>query len=150
MARPPRQGRAALRREPGAVQSEIGDAATIGSETASGSAGSKSGLAGAQVHPKYHDRHEEYVLVTRDDLREVRELSWFQQGLFGVGAFFFSGAFWLLIELLAHQQKYEFDAWVGMCLLSMAFGAIVGGVGLRLFFMRQQRLDKYFPKDGGE
>jgi hypothetical protein len=57
--------------------------------------------------------------VTRDDLREVRELGWLERALFGVGTFFFSGAFWLVFELLAHQDHTEFNAWIGMCLLSI-------------------------------
>ena len=83
--------------------------------------------------------------MTRDDLREVKEIGWLQQALFGVGTFFFSGAFWLLMDILAHQEKYELNAWISMCLLSMGFGGIIGLVGLRLFVLKQKRLDKYFP-----
>jgi hypothetical protein len=105
---------------------------------------------GAKAHPKYHDRHEEYVLVTRDDLREIRALGWTQQALFGAGTFFFSGAFWLFAELVAHEEqegKYEFTAWMGMCLVSMAAGALLGGAGLFFYSLRQKRLDKYFKEE---
>jgi len=67
-----------------------------------------------------------------------------EQSLFGVGAFFFSGAFWLVIELLAHE--FKFTAWIGMCLISMAFGGLCFVVGLVMFGLRQRRLDKYFDE----
>ena len=102
------------------------------------------GGEGARVYPHYEDRHEEYVLVIRDDLREIRSLGWLQQSLFGTGTFFFSGAFWLLMDLVAHQERAEFTAWMGMCVLSMIFGIMLGGVGLVLFSLRQRRLNKYF------
>jgi len=98
----------------------------------------------------YHHRHEEYVLVIRDDLQEIKTFGWLQQVLFGTGVFFFSGAFWLLMELLAHQEmeekgKFEFTAWMAMCVLSMGFGATLSLVALILFWLRQRRLTKYFP-----
>jgi hypothetical protein len=102
------------------------------------------GGEGARVHPHYQDRHEEYVLVIRDDLREIRSLGWLQQSLFGVGTFFFSGAFWLMIELMAHQERFEFTAWMGECVLSVLFGIVLAVVGLVLFTLRQRRLSKYF------
>jgi hypothetical protein len=99
---------------------------------------------GAQAVPHYRDRHEEYMLVTKDDLREIRALGWLQQTLFGAGTFFFSGAFWLLAELMSHQEHFEFTAWMGMCVISILAGLIVAAIGLILFGLRQKRLDKYF------
>jgi hypothetical protein len=100
--------------------------------------------AGAKVHAHYQDRHEEYIPVTKDDLQEVRTFGWLQQSLFGTGTFFFSGAFWLLMELLSREPK--FTAFVAMCILSMAFGAILGAIGLVMFAIRQRRLNKYFEE----
>lgn len=102
------------------------------------------GGEGARVHAHYQDRHEEYVLVTRDDLREIRTFGWMQQVLFGIGMFLFSGAFWLLMELIANEQHFEFTLWMGMCIISMAGGGIIGIVGLVIFTLRQKRLGKYF------
>jgi hypothetical protein len=104
------------------------------------------GGEGARAYAHYQDRHEEYVLVIRDDLREIRSLGWLQQSLFGIGTFFFSGAFWLLIELMAHQERFEITAWMGMCLLSILFGVTLAVVGLVLFSLRQRRLNKYFGR----
>ena len=101
--------------------------------------------SGARAHPHYQDRHEEYMLVTREDLTEVRAFGWMQQSLFGAGTFFFSGAFWLIMELLAHELK--FTAWIGMCLISMAFGGILLGIGFAMFMLRQNRLNKYFSEE---
>jgi hypothetical protein len=100
---------------------------------------------GAKARPIYHHRDEEYVLVTRDDLREVKGLGWLQQSLFGVGTFLFSGAFWLFWSLIAEQTKFDFTAWMGMCVISMIAGLAVAAVGLTLFALRQKRLNKYFP-----
>jgi len=100
-----------------------------------------------RVRQKIHDRVEEYVYVTRDDLREIRTIGWLQQFLFGMGTFFFSGAFWLLIELIAHQREFEFTAWMGMCIVSITAGITVAAVGLVMFFLRKKRLDKYFPEE---
>lgn len=89
--------------------------------------------------------------MTRDDLREVRALGWMQQSLFGIGSFLFSGAFWLVIELIAHQEeergKFELTAWMGMCFLSMIAGGVLVGVGLLLFRLREKRLDKFFKDE---
>jgi hypothetical protein len=104
---------------------------------------------GAHAVPHYRDRHEEYLLVTRDDLREIRNFGWFQQTLFGVGTFFFSGAFWLLAELIAHQEhgKFEFTPWMAVCVISMIAGAALGFIGFVMFLMRQRRLNKYFANE---
>jgi hypothetical protein len=56
------------------------------------------GGGGARAHAYYQDRHEEYILVTKDDFREIQAFGWIQQALFGIGTFFFSGAFWLLMN----------------------------------------------------
>jgi hypothetical protein len=56
----------------------------------------------------------------------------------------FSGAFWLIIELMAHQEKFEFTPWIGVCIISMAAGVILAAVGLVMFSLRQKRLNKYF------
>jgi hypothetical protein len=82
--------------------------------------------------------------VTRDDLHEIREFGWLQQSLIGVGAFF-CGAFWLLIELASHQEKFEFTVWMVLCTVSIFFGLVLMGLGLRLITLKQRRLDKYFP-----
>jgi hypothetical protein len=131
--------------EDGAVAPETGQTKRPRRRAAGGAAD-----AGARVHAKYYDRHEEYVPVTRDDLREIRAFGWMQQSLFGVGTFFFSGAFWVLVELLAHQEqagKYEFTAWMGMCVVSMTAGTLLAGVGLIFHSLRQRRLDKYFREE---
>jgi hypothetical protein len=98
---------------------------------------------GARAVAHYEDRHERYVLVTKDDLREIKGFGWLQQSLFGAGAFLFSGAFWLLINLLSEQTKYQFTSWMGMCVISMIAGAMLSGVGIIMFVMRQKRLNKY-------
>lgn len=112
--------------------------------TKSNGAGEGSGNGGSIRH-KIHHRYVEYVYVTRDDLREIRDGNALQQLLFGVGTFFFSGAFWLSLELLAHQERFAITPWITACGLSMLFGLTLAVVGLRLQWMRQDRLNKYFP-----
>lgn len=82
--------------------------------------------------------------MTRDELREIRAFGWLQQTLYGIGTFFFSGAFWLLVDLLAHQEHYGFTARMGMCVVSMVFGGVIASVGLIMFGLRQRRLNKHF------
>jgi hypothetical protein len=103
---------------------------------------------GAQAVPHYEDRHEDYILVTADDLREIRAFGWLQQSIFGTGAFFFSGAFWLFCEILSNQQKFEFTPWMGMCAVSMVFGAVLVGVSGIMFWLKQKRQKKYVSKAG--
>jgi len=101
---------------------------------------------GAQARPKYYDRHEEYVLVTKDDLREISSVGWLQEGAAAVGLFFVSGAFWLLMTLLAeHGKNKEFYAWYLACLVIMVCGGVVMWVGVSLYRLKQRRIDKYFP-----
>jgi hypothetical protein len=115
--------------------------------TNSNGADESSGNSGSIRH-QVHDRYVEYVYVTPDDLRETREINALQEVLFGVGTFFFSGAFWLLLHLLAHQDRFAITAWMAACALSMLFGLTLAIVGLRLQWMRQDRLKKYFPVKG--
>lgn len=108
--------------------------------------GSKRAKGGARVHPVYSDRHEEYALVTKDDLREFKAFSWMQESLLGCGVFFFSGAFWLLCELLAHQaetSKFELTPWMFVCFVSMSFGIILTALAFGMFVLKQKRLKKY-------
>jgi hypothetical protein len=101
---------------------------------------------GARVRHRYHDRTEDTIAVTHDDLREVRDLGTIHQILFGTGLFFFSGAFWELVRLITEQTKFEFTAWMGMYVVSMVAGAILASVGTYLFHTKQSRLNKYFVK----
>jgi hypothetical protein len=84
------------------------------------------------------------MIVTQDDLREIKTLGWIQQSIYGAGIFFFSGAFCLIMELIASQEKFEFTPWMGVCITSMAAGVVFGGVGLIIFSMRQKLLNKCF------
>lgn len=86
--------------------------------------------------------------MTRDDLREIKGFGWLQQALFGTGTFFFSGAFWLLAELLSHEEKdkFEFTAWMGMCVVSIIAGLTLIGTSLILYNLREKRLGKYFKE----
>jgi hypothetical protein len=136
MARPSKKS--ALAREGGAL-SKVYEATAVVAHP-------PSIAGGAQAVPHYCDRHEEYELVTKDDLREIYAFGWLEKTLFGVGTFFFSGAFWLLIELMAHQEKFEFTAWMGTCAVSIVAGGVLAAIGLVLFYLKQQRLEKYFPK----
>jgi hypothetical protein len=99
---------------------------------------------GGYIHLRFHDRLEEYACVTRDDLRASMEFNVLAQFLFGVGMFFL-GALWPLVELLGHQERFEPTPWMAVCGLSMAFGLALAIVGLRLLWLKQDRLKKYFP-----
>jgi hypothetical protein len=117
-----------------------------GSAPASGVGGGEDGL-GARVKHRYHDRTEDTIAVTHNDLREVRDLGAIHQTLFGVGMFFFSGAFWEIVRLASEQQKFEFTAWMGMYLVCTVAGVILAGVGAFIFHSKQLRLNKYFPAE---
>ena len=106
-----------------------------------------SGSVGARVHHRYHDRTEDTIAVTRDDLREIKAVGWIQQSFSTLGTFFFSGAFWLLFELMAHQEKFEFTAWMGMCVVSIIAGGALASAGWIMFALKQKRLNKYFDGD---
>jgi hypothetical protein len=99
---------------------------------------------GGYIHLRVHDRLEEYACVTRDDLRASMEFNVLAQFLFGVGTFFL-GALWPLVELLAHQERFEPTSWMAVCGLSIAFGLTLATIGLRLLWLKHDRLKKYFP-----
>jgi len=104
---------------------------------------------GARIHHDYQDRTEPTVGVTRDDLAEMRNLGTFQQLLFGIGSFLFSGAFWLVVTMLIEHVGHYSDYTNGflVCAVAMLSGGALTFVGWRMFQMKQKRLDKYFPKD---
>jgi len=101
----------------------------------------------ARVRPTYSDREEEYVLVTNDDLREIATFSRTERVLWDVGLFFVSGAFWLLIELIAHQaseeKKFEITSWMIFCAACVVMGAAVMYAGHSMRDMKSKRLSKY-------
>src|ERR1700675_4641133 len=112
-------------------------------EATSGSAGT-----GARIHHEYHDRIEDTVAVTRDDLREISTVGWLQEGAAGIGMFFLSGAFWLLITLIAeHGRNSDFYPWYLACLVIIACGAAVTSIGLVLLRTKRRRLHKYFDRE---
>ena len=102
---------------------------------------------GAKTIARYRHRYEDYIPVTLDDLREIKGFGWLQQAMFGMGMFFFSGAFWLLMAILADQKKLEITPWMGMCGLSIIFGFSLMAVGVVIHYLRNKRLDKYFKED---
>jgi hypothetical protein len=104
---------------------------------------------GGYIRHWVHDRSEEYACVTRDELREIMEFNILAQSLFGGGTFFL-GALWPLIELLGHQERFEPTPWMAVCGLSMAFGLTLAIIGLRLLWLKQDRLRKYFPPQGSD
>jgi hypothetical protein len=101
-----------------------------------------------KINQLVHDRTDEYVYVTRDDLREVKTFGWLQQLLSSVGTFLFSGAFWLAATLLAEHwgESKKFVPWFVVCTVSAIAGAALFCVSLVLSWQKSKRLDKYFPK----
>jgi len=73
------------------------------------------------------------------------------EAMIQTGTFFFSGAFWLLIELLVRgsesQEGLHFTSWMAMCLLSMVFGGLLAFFGWRVVVMRRTKLKNYFPDE---
>lgn len=115
------------------------------------SEGGRSGGRG-KVIPRYHDRVEDYAYVTESDLRETVEFGALQTALIQTGTFFFSGAFWLLIEQIVRQSEatsqFKFTPWMAMCVLSMIFGIALAVAGWRLFLLKQDKIKRYFPSPG--
>jgi hypothetical protein len=106
---------------------------------------------GARIHHKYHDRTEDTVAVTRDDLREIGTIGWLQEGAAAIGLFFASGAFWLLMTLIAeHGNDRGFYPWYLACVVIVVCGAALLFIGLRLYRLRQQKIDKYLPRNGDQ
>jgi hypothetical protein len=102
-------------------------------------------LAGARIHSKYYDRTEDVVAVTRDDLREIGTIGYLQAGTAAVGMFFLSGAFWALMSLVAeHGRNESYYSWYFTFLISIVFGATLTAVGIRLYYLKLQRITKYF------
>jgi hypothetical protein len=109
-----------------------------------------SAATGARIHQRYTDRTEDAIAVTRDDLREIGTISWLQEGVGGIGLFFLSGSFWLLLTLFAeHGNDPDFYSWYLACPVIMVCGAALVAVGIALFRSKRKRLHKYFP-DGGD
>lgn len=93
---------------------------------------------GARHIAHYHDQHEDYIPVSRSLLRELSSFGWLQEGAGAAGMFFFSGAFWLLITLLAEHSSEldQFAAWIAFCGISILFGGVLIWIGYRHFFSK--------------
>jgi tetrahydromethanopterin S-methyltransferase subunit C len=103
---------------------------------------------GARYLPQYRDTRGEHILVSRADLRDVSTYGWLQEGVGGIGMFFFSGAFWLLATILVEHSK-ELDKvapWIGMCILSIIFGAVLIGIAHTHFSLKKERINDYFEE----
>jgi hypothetical protein len=104
-----------------------------------------------KVIPQYHSRIEEYAYVTQADLREAVSLGVLQQVLIQTGTFFFSGAFWLFIDLIIRQAEgsapFRPTPWMGVCLLSIVFGVVLAVAGWAIFLMKQEKLRRYFATE---
>ena len=84
--------------------------------------------------------------MTPSDLTDISKFGWLEYALSQTGGFFFAGALWQAVSILAAQDHFQFTPWLAVCAVSMAFGLILMGVGLVLVNMRQAKVRKYFPK----
>lgn len=118
----------------------------MGMAGALGPTGSSS--SGAQHNPTYVHSTAEYVAVRRSDLREIAQFGWLEEGVGAAGVFFFSGAFWLALTLLAENfdDLKKYVPWFVICLVSILFGAVLLWIAHRHFIMRQQRIEDYFKE----
>lgn len=112
--------------------------------------GDAGGGSGSQFKHRYYDRTEDVVPVTRSDLREIAEFGWLEEGVGAAGMFFASGAFWQLPVIFVehgNDMKGAHWAWVGACVLSIAFGGVLLWIASRHFKMRDQRVKHYFKSE---
>lgn len=101
---------------------------------------------GGKLNQKIHGRTDHYVYVTRNDLMEIGTFGWLHQSLFGVGMFFFSGAFWLAASILSEQKQFQITPSLTLCAVSMVFGLILAVVGVVIFCVRQRKIKSRLPK----
>jgi|ERR1700749_2557367 len=121
----------------------------FGGEATDDATSNSNGSLGARHVPHYHDRHEDYVPVSRPVLLELSVLGWLQEGAGAVGTFFFSGAFSLLGTMLfEHANEItKFIPWVILCFVSMLFGTVLMWVGYHHFLLKQQRIHDIFREN---
>ena len=116
------------------------------SPTTSGAEGT-----GARHMPTYLDTQAEYIAVRKNDLEEIGEFGWLQEGAGAAGMFFFSGAFWLAANILV-EHFGALDKYVGgfaFCAISTLFGIVLLWIAKKHFSMRDARIQDYFRKKGG-
>jgi hypothetical protein len=91
---------------------------------------------------RYHDQYEDYVSMSRPLLRELSSFGWLQEWSGAGGMFFFSGAFWLLVAILAEHgsELGKYAPWLVVCLLSIVFGCILIWIGYVNFQIKQGRI----------
>ena len=104
------------------------------------------GPDGARIDNHYIHRTEDAIAVRRSDLHEISKFGWLEEGCGASGVFFFSGAFWLLVTLLAeHMSEYHaYIPWFILCFVCMVFGAVLIWLAHNHFTMRQLRIAAYF------
>jgi hypothetical protein len=110
------------------------------------------GGTGARYIPHYHDRHEDHVSVSPSDLRRLSDFALLQEGVGAAGVFFLSGAFWLLVTLLAeHWKEYiQYMPWFVTCVISILFGAVLMWVGWVNFNQKRRLIKDLIPPDEGQ
>ena len=97
----------------------------------------------------YADRHEDFVLVSRSNLKEISQLSLLQEGAGAVGMFFFSGAFWLLATILFEHnaELAKYAPWLLLCVISILFGVVLIWIGWEHYKLRKDAVDAAFLSD---
>lgn len=103
---------------------------------------------GACVDPVYISRTEEYVGVSRNDLKDFMELDSIALLLLTLGSFFASGAFWLAIEHAFETSFAKWDLQISFCALAIVFGAALAYAGIRMHGMKRRRITAVFNRDG--
>lgn len=97
--------------------------------------------AGASITSHYHDRQQDIIGVSVDDLRDFRSAGIEEFWQFAIGGFFASGSFWLGVERLASAPMWWEDTTFWICVVAFLAGLVIGFFGYRQLNRRQSRID---------
>jgi len=124
----------------------------IGSQSSKHKRKYGSNRGGAKHIARYHDRHEDYIPVSPQHLRELSTFGWLQEGAGAVGMFFFSGAFWLAVTVAFEHSKEltKYTDWLFVCFLSVIFGIALIVIGWTHFNMKQLRIRELLESGNSE
>lgn len=102
---------------------------------------------GAFIETSYMVRQQRAIPVFENDLKDIKEFDGLQQGLFGVGVFFISGAMWLGVEDLTQQEgPLKLTATLLTCGVSIIAGAIFCIAGYVMWRMKSRKIETIFQQ----
>ena len=102
--------------------------------------------SGAMIRNRYLERSQEVVAVNRYDLETIKDFDGRSSRFSAMGIFLMSGAFWLVMDRISAQEKFELTNTIISCIFSIILGIILAYVGFVFGKEKRKSIDRIFDE----